>query len=228
MNNAFGYIPEDLLQQAQEAWEFKTCQRSDGTTYGTSGDCAQRGSKEVKKSSKKSSWDDSNLAGKMGTEIAKVAGPVTNPCAAGKRRMSSGRCVKAASGTADRDLSPNALAQRYRDLGLSSTPQPPKAVKAPKPAQTAPAKNPWAANPGYNKPGQVNPYSDGTMEARVWNKLAGYGLETAEINKRFPDALRQTRAEMANTRQQRPSKPSEAEVMEAFMGFGRAFGGGGY
>jgi hypothetical protein len=79
MNNAFGHIPEDLLQQAQEAWDFKTCQRSDGTTYGTSGDCTQLGSKEVskssskKKASKKSSWDDSNLAGKMGTEIAKVA-----------------------------------------------------------------------------------------------------------------------------------------------------------
>ena len=84
MNNAFGYIPEDLLQQAQEAWEFKTCQRSDGTTYGTSGDCAQKGAKEVKKSSKKSSWDPGdNLSGKMGAEVAQIA--------AAKMRYSLGR-----------------------------------------------------------------------------------------------------------------------------------------
>ena len=38
-----------VIQQAQDAWEFKTCQRSNGTTYGTAGDCAQKGSKEVKK-----------------------------------------------------------------------------------------------------------------------------------------------------------------------------------
>ncbi len=48
MNNAFGHIPEDLLQQAHDAWEFKTCQRSDGTTYGTAGNCSQKGAKEAK------------------------------------------------------------------------------------------------------------------------------------------------------------------------------------
>jgi len=48
MNNSFGHIPEDLLQQAQDAWEFKQCQRSDGTIYGSRGDCKQKGSKEVK------------------------------------------------------------------------------------------------------------------------------------------------------------------------------------
>ena len=77
MNNAFGHIPEDLLQQAQEAWDFKTCQRSDGTTYGTSGDCAQKGAKEVKKSSseKKSGFSVDSVLAKSGRELSKVAGP---------------------------------------------------------------------------------------------------------------------------------------------------------
>ena len=61
-------------QSFSESYDFKTCQRSDGTTYGTAGDCAQKGSKEVKKGSKKSSWDPGdNLAGTMGTEITKIA-----------------------------------------------------------------------------------------------------------------------------------------------------------
>ena len=85
MKNHFGEFDESVLKALRDAYnpdansfaesyDFKTCQRSDGTTYGTSGDCAQKGSKEVKKSSTKSSWDPGdNLAGTMGTEVAKTA-----------------------------------------------------------------------------------------------------------------------------------------------------------
>jgi hypothetical protein len=82
-NSAFDDFSEGVLGACYDAYDFKTCQRSDGTTYGTSGDCTQLGSKEVskssskKKTSKKSSWDPSDLAGKMGIEISKVAGPAT-------------------------------------------------------------------------------------------------------------------------------------------------------
>ena len=78
-NSAFEDFSEGVMAACYDAYDFKTCQRSDGTTYGTHGDCVQKGSKEVskssskKKTSKKSSWDDSNLAAKIGSEIAKVA-----------------------------------------------------------------------------------------------------------------------------------------------------------
>ena len=50
MNNAFGKINEEALHEFSEAYDFKTCERSDGTTYGTNGDCSQKGAKEVKES----------------------------------------------------------------------------------------------------------------------------------------------------------------------------------
>ena len=78
-----GYDTTDA-QSFSESYDFKTCQRSDGTTYGTAGDCTQLGSKEVskKKSSKKveskakqtqDAFPFDKLKGKMGTELTKIA-----------------------------------------------------------------------------------------------------------------------------------------------------------
>ena len=50
MNNAFGQFSEEALEAAREAWDFKTCERSDGTYYGVpdKSACAQKGAREVK------------------------------------------------------------------------------------------------------------------------------------------------------------------------------------
>ena len=49
-HSAFDDFSEGTMEAMYEAWDFKTCKRSDGTTYGTAGECAQKGAKEVKKS----------------------------------------------------------------------------------------------------------------------------------------------------------------------------------
>ncbi|MEC8737369.1 MAG: hypothetical protein VXX91_03995 [Planctomycetota bacterium] len=39
MKNDFGQFSEGLVELAQEMWEYRTCQRADGSYYGTSGQC---------------------------------------------------------------------------------------------------------------------------------------------------------------------------------------------
>ena len=39
MKNDFGQFSEGLVELAHEMWEFRTCQRSDGSYYGTGGQC---------------------------------------------------------------------------------------------------------------------------------------------------------------------------------------------
>ena len=80
LKDAYNQDAESFAEGCDDTFDFKTCKRSDGTTYGVpdKSDCAQKGAKEVKPgkvTAKKtkaatSSWNPDNLAGKMGMNAA--------------------------------------------------------------------------------------------------------------------------------------------------------------
>lgn len=80
MNNAFGHIPEDLLQQAQDAWEFKTCQRRDGSVYGIPDKSSCETGKEVSASHGNNIITDMRIAAgkdpdKLNMDVLLTLGP---------------------------------------------------------------------------------------------------------------------------------------------------------
>ena len=50
LRDAYNPDANSFAESCDEGFDFKQCQRSDGTIYGSRGDCAQKGSKEVKTS----------------------------------------------------------------------------------------------------------------------------------------------------------------------------------
>ena len=102
MKSHFGSLDEKALQQlraaydqnansfsesCEELYDFKTCKRSNGTTYGSRGDCVQKGSKEVNNSGRKEltkkelealdeGWENPPKRNKYGDQIRDKNGKV--------------------------------------------------------------------------------------------------------------------------------------------------------
>lgn len=76
MKNDFGQFSEGLVELAHEMWEFRTCQRSDGSYYGTGGQC-RKGTETDKPDEKPRGKKpvDSGSMGKMSdSQLKQLAG----------------------------------------------------------------------------------------------------------------------------------------------------------
>lgn len=76
MKNDFGQFNEGLVELAHEMWEYRTCQRSDGSYYGTGGQC-RKGTESTlpEKKTKSKKPVDSGSMGKMSdSQLKQLAG----------------------------------------------------------------------------------------------------------------------------------------------------------
>ena len=72
MKNDFGQFGEGLVELAHEMWEYTTCQRADGSKYGSNGRCIKGSetspaSKDDKKGSSKKSSSGGSSSGEYRT-----------------------------------------------------------------------------------------------------------------------------------------------------------------